>query len=65
MLVLMVTGLSAPLAYAAPALLVVGAFIVWLAYLSWPILTPQGRLLRAVMVAIVFGSIVARFAGLM
>jgi hypothetical protein len=64
-LLLMVVGLSAPLGYAVPALVLVAAFIGWLAYLSWPVLTPRGRLLRAVMIALVAGSATARSTGLM
>jgi uncharacterized protein DUF6703 len=64
-LLLMVVGLSAPLVYAVPALVLVAAFIGWLAYLSWPVLTPRGRLLRAVMIALVAGSATARSPGLM
>jgi hypothetical protein len=62
---LMLVGLLAPLPFAVPALLVVAAFIGWLGYLSWPVLTPQGRLLRALVVAIVAGAIAARGAGRM
>jgi hypothetical protein len=64
-LLLMVVGLSAPLVYAVPALVVVAGFIGWLAYLSWPVLTPRGRLLRGVMIALVAGSVTARSTGLM
>jgi Family of unknown function (DUF6703) len=64
-LVLMLVGLSAPLVYAVPALVVVAVFIGWLAYLSWPVLTPRSRLLRAVMIALVAGSVTARSTGLM
>jgi small-conductance mechanosensitive channel len=64
-LLLMVVGLSAPLVYAVPALVVVALFMGWLAYLSWPVLTPRGRLLRVVMIVLVAGSVTARSTGLM
>jgi small-conductance mechanosensitive channel len=64
-LLLMVVGLSAPLVYAVPALVVVAMFMGWLAYLSWPVLTPRGRLLRVVMIVLVAGSVTARSTGLM
>lgn len=63
MLALMVIGLSAPLPFAVPALLIVGAFIGWLAFLSWPVLPVRGRVLRLVMVALWAGSVTARLAG--
>jgi hypothetical protein len=63
MLALMVVGLSAPLPYAVPALLIVGAFIGWLAFLSWPVLPVRGRALRLVMVALWAGAVTARLVG--
>jgi hypothetical protein len=63
MLVLMLVGLSAPLALALPALAIVAAFVGWLAYLSWPVLSSGGRLLRIVMVGLVVGAGVARAVG--
>jgi uncharacterized protein DUF6703 len=63
MLVLMLVGLSAPLPLALPAFAVIAAFVAWLAYLSWPILDPRARLLRAVMLAVVVGAAVGRVAG--
>jgi hypothetical protein len=63
MLVLMLVGLSAPLALALPALAIVAAFVGWLAYLSWPVLSSRGRLLRIVMVGLVVGAGVARAVG--
>jgi hypothetical protein len=63
MLVLMLAGLSAPLPYALPALAVAAAFIAWLAYLSWPVLSSGGRLLRITMVCLVVGAGVGRAVG--
>jgi hypothetical protein len=63
MLVLMVVGLSAPLPYSVPALLVVGVFICWLAYLAWPVLPVRARMLRGVMIALWVGAVTARLIG--
>ncbi len=43
---LLVTGLAVP-GWGAIALVVVAAFLSWLAAMSWPALSSQGRLLRA------------------
>jgi hypothetical protein len=63
MLVLMLVGLSAPLPVALPALVIAAAFVGWLAFLSWPLLTPGGRLLRGVMLGLVVGAAVGRCVG--
>ncbi len=62
-LVLMLVGLAAPLAVAVPALVVVAAFVLWLSYLSWPVLDAGGRSVRVVMVAAVAGALVGRLTG--
>ena len=62
-LVLMLVGLSAPLIYAIPALTVVAAFVAWLAYLSWPILSTGARFMRVFMLTVVIGCAVARLNG--
>jgi hypothetical protein len=63
MLVLMLVGLSAPLLAALPALAIVTAFVAWLAYLSWPVLSSGGRMLRIVLICLVVGAGVSRVAG--
>ena len=63
MLVLMLVGLMAPLAAAIPALLVILAFVLWLAYLSWPVLDTRGRLLRGVLLGAVLFALVGRITG--
>jgi Family of unknown function (DUF6703) len=62
-LVLMVLGLSAPVAVALPAFAILAAFVGWLAYLSWPALDTGGRLVRIGMLAVVIGSAVAQGTG--
>jgi hypothetical protein len=63
MLVLMLVGLTAPLPFALPALAIAAAFVAWLAYLSWPVLSSGGRLLRITMICLVVGAGVARASG--
>jgi hypothetical protein len=63
MLLLMLVGLSTPLPFALPALAIAAAFVTWLAFLSWPVLTSGARLLRVVMVGVVVGAAVGRAAG--
>jgi hypothetical protein len=63
MLVLMLVGLSAPLLAALPALAIVTAFVAWLAYLSWPVLSSGGRMLRIVLICLVVSAGVSRVAG--
>jgi hypothetical protein len=42
---------------------IAAGFVGWLAYLSWPLLTPGGRLLRGVMLGLVVGAAVGRCVG--
>jgi hypothetical protein len=62
-LLLMVTGLAAPVPVALAALGVVAAFVGWLAFLSWPVLDGKARTLRAVMLVLVVGTGVGRVYG--
>jgi hypothetical protein len=59
LVVLLVTGLAVPGLAGAAALAVVAAALGWLAYLSWPALGSQGRLLRtaAVLAAVVLAVV--------
>jgi hypothetical protein len=45
------------------ALLVVAAFVVWLLYLSWPLLEGRARLLRALAVLLVVAAALSKFVG--
>jgi len=51
--VLLVTGLAVPGWIGAAALILVAAFLGWLAAMSWPRLAPGGRLLRVAAVVCV------------
>jgi hypothetical protein len=51
--VLVLVGVLAPPAVGLVALAAVALFVAWIAYLSWPIVSGTGRLLRLVMVALV------------
>ena len=48
---LLVTGLAVPGLIGAAALVLMAAFLGWLAAVSWPRLAPAGRLLRVAAVA--------------
>ena len=48
-LALVVIGMLAPLPVALVALAVVFAFVVWIAYLSWPVVGTGGRVARMAM----------------
>jgi hypothetical protein len=63
MLLLMLVGLSAPLPFALPALAIAAVFVGWLAFLSWPVLSSGGRILRTTMICLVVGAGVARAGG--
>ncbi len=52
---LLVAGLAVRGWIGAAALCVVAAFIGWLGYLSWPALSPPGRIGRAVVIACLLG----------
>jgi hypothetical protein len=56
-------GLMLPGPVAATALLVLAAGLGWLAYLSWPLLPREGRLLRVVVVTVVVLVAVQRSRG--
>ena len=62
-LVLMLVGLTAPLFLAMPALLVILAFVCWLAYLSWPVLETGARVLRGVLIGAVLIALLGRISG--
>src|SRR5215467_1885621 len=48
---LLIAGLAVPGWIGAAALVLVAAFLGWLAAVSWPRLTPSGRLLRVAAIA--------------
>jgi hypothetical protein len=50
-LALMITGFVVPGWIGAVALVLVAAFLAWLAFISWPRVNTRGRLLRVVAVA--------------
>jgi hypothetical protein len=59
----MLVGLTATLYLAIPALVVIALFVIWLAYLSWPVLDTGGRLVRGIMLGAVIGAAIARITG--
>jgi hypothetical protein len=50
---LVLVGVLAPPAVGLVALAVVALFVTWIAYLSWPVVSGSGRLVRVTMVALV------------
>lgn len=57
-------GLALPVPWLGALLLViVGLFLAWLTALSWPILTPSARFVRAVVTAALFGIAVYKAMG--
>ncbi len=59
-LALLLLGFFLPLAIGIVALAIVLAYFGWLAYLSWPSTDARGKLIRAVMFALVIALIVVR-----
>lgn len=59
-LVLLLVGLMAPPLYAVPALLLLLAFIIWLASLSWHGIDGGGRLLRMLVIGVLAAGLLAR-----
>jgi hypothetical protein len=55
MAALLIAGLAVHGWLGAAALCVVAGFMGWLGYLSWPALTPPGRIGRVVLVACALG----------
>ena len=62
--VLLVAGLALPFAWSGFLLLVPILFLGWLLLLSWPVISPSGRLLRLLAVLVLIGAMVFRVQGL-
>jgi hypothetical protein len=62
-LLLTFTGLAAPAWLGAPCLVLVAAFLGWLAALSWPVLDSRGRTLRVLTIGLLVAAAVARSYG--
>ncbi|MFT4166129.1 MAG: hypothetical protein QM650_12885 [Microlunatus sp.] len=60
-LLLVVIGLFSPLPIALPALLLVFVFFVWMAYLSWPVVSNGGQFLRGLMIGLIVTIGISRF----
>lgn len=60
-LVLVALGLFAPLPIALPALALVFVFFLWIAYLSWPVVSTGGKVLRGVMLGLIIAMAASRF----
>lgn len=63
---LLLGGLFAPASFAwlgGVLLLIVGAVLLWLVALSWPLLTGTSRVTRSVLLMLVFGYAIGRLLG--
>ncbi|GAA3615989.1 DUF6703 family protein [Microlunatus ginsengisoli] len=58
--ILFAVGVLAPPAIGIAALAVILVFVGWLAYLSWPVVSTGGKLMRLLMVVLVAGLLVYR-----
>lgn len=63
MLLLMLIGLAGPLWAGLPAFALIALFVLWLAVISWPVLTPGAQLIRAAMLVIVVAAAIGRGTG--
>ncbi len=61
---LLIGGLAAPGAYALPLLALLVLLLAWLSYLSWPVLSPGARVLRAAVLAMVAVTLLQRAAAI-
>ena len=60
-LILVAIGLFGPLPVALLALALVFGFFLWIAYLSWPVVSTGGKVLRGVMLGLVIAMAASRF----
>ena len=60
---LLIAGLAAPPPVGLPLLLVLALLLVWLTYLSWPVLDGGARAVRAAMLALIAVAAVQRVFG--
>jgi hypothetical protein len=63
--IFLVAGLAWQSPWSSVFLVVVGLFLLWLLLLAWPILDTKGRLMRVVVVALVFAAAVLRTMSLL
>jgi hypothetical protein len=61
--VLLLGGLFAPPGLGTPLLLLLAAFVGWLTYLSWPVLSSTARLLRLGVLGLVLAAVAGKLAG--
>ncbi len=60
LLAFLLVGLFVPGTVGGFFILLVGLFVGWLLYLSWPLLTPSSRLFRFLAVAVILGSAITQ-----
>jgi uncharacterized membrane protein len=59
----LVAGLLLPGAIGSVFLVILGLFLLWLIALSWPVLPTASKVMRLIVVALVFGAAVMRATG--
>jgi hypothetical protein len=60
--VLLLGGLFAPPGFGVPLLLLLAAFIGWLSYLSWPVVTGFQRVLRLATLGLVLAAVAGKLS---
>ncbi len=61
--VLLLGGLFGPAGVGVPLLLLLAAFVGWLSYLSWPVVTGVQRVLRLATVGLVLAAVAGKLSG--
>ena len=61
--VLLLAGLSAPRPVGPVLLVLLVVLLAWLSGLSWPVLSPAGRVLRGVVLALLVATVTLRSLG--
>lgn len=61
--VLLLGGLFAPAGVGVPLLLLLAAFVGWLSYLSWPVVTGVQRGLRLATIGLVLAAVAGKLSG--
>jgi hypothetical protein len=59
---LLVAGLAAPPGLGTPLLMLLVAFVGWLSYLSWPVLTDRQKLIRVATLGLVVAAVAGKLA---
>ena len=61
---LVIGGMAAPTVVGAVLLVLAALFVLWLTYLSWPVVPTSGRFLRGLLLGLLVGGVLLRLAEL-